>query len=724
MKKLLLLFLISFNVFGSLTSIYNEAMKVYKSGDTRRAVEILEEGRVVGIVEGEEVEGISKKKLAAILNDYAFFLMKLEEREKAKDVLRKVIELDNQRAVAYYNLGEIADYEEDRHMARQYALIYAYLVNGERYLVTENYERTIFERTPELLKKYLFLVDYINLKNKIISSYEVEIYKDYEYVAFVAISGKRELKYFYEEGSVDGLWEFIFLINDGDLVKILKKWGYTFWHGDRVFELEAKDYKLDDYMKVAIASIKENPLRDIKFLIEEEDLLCLDNEIKSLRNRYITDNLGYDILDYAYKYGSNQVVEVVEKYFRKNDFLNLVRKNKAEEVKKYIEENKDDEKFKEKLLVVDKMGRTAYHIIAEYNLIEMAKIYFDQINLIDLIDNKFDDYQGRNAVYIASESGSFEVLKMMLEKNTLKFYQLINELNYNLGKNSLIIATEKGYYNIIKLFVENKANIEAVNKEGETPLLIASRLGYEDIARYLVEQGANVGFKENEYDSFLDYKEKVTNNEKIEDFETIMNKAKEIYSVYGVNKSLEYINSCNIDKVLEYSFERYNKRLGNFYLQYISYLIEASEKEKIINVLKLAEELNLYNTEYYMDLAWTYDKLDDSKGARRVLKKYLLIKEDRGLYGSYSKNMANLVKDKLIDKYLSEEEKAIFISGNIDFYDLNNDENYELVKLIIDYDLNKSHFVIILYEGEVSLEKFVYAFEREDLIEYYNQVKK
>jgi len=66
------------------------------------------------------------------------------------------------------------------------------------------------------------------------------------------------------------------------------------------------------------------------------------------------------------------------------------------------------------------------------------------------------------------------------------------------GNTSLIEACYYGNDNIIKLLIENGADVNKENKYNNTPLIKACEKGYENIVRLLIENGADVN-KENKH---------------------------------------------------------------------------------------------------------------------------------------------------------------------------------------------------------------------------------
>jgi tetratricopeptide (TPR) repeat protein len=113
MKKIIVLTIVLIaNVLAvdnqALLQAHKEALTVYQSKDKNvsKSIEILREAGISEILE-EQPSGISKSKYVHILNNYGFFLSETKERYKeAIPILKKVIELAPNRAVAYLNLGD------------------------------------------------------------------------------------------------------------------------------------------------------------------------------------------------------------------------------------------------------------------------------------------------------------------------------------------------------------------------------------------------------------------------------------------------------------------------------------------------------------------------------------------------------------------------------------------------------------------------------------------
>jgi ankyrin repeat protein len=71
----------------------------------------------------------------------------------------------------------------------------------------------------------------------------------------------------------------------------------------------------------------------------------------------------------------------------------------------------------------------------------------------------------------------------------------VNEKDKQFGITPLHAAAYHGHTPIVRLLLRSKANIDAIDNEGETPLIAALTKGHTEIGEILVNKGAKVNIK-------------------------------------------------------------------------------------------------------------------------------------------------------------------------------------------------------------------------------------
>lgn len=99
-----------------------------------------------------------------------------------------------------------------------------------------------------------------------------------------------------------------------------------------------------------------------------------------------------------------------------------------------------------------------------------------------------------NGLIVASESGSFDILKFLLGKGMDPNYRIEGE-GETVGRTPLFCACAKGFLDIVKFLVSNGADVNATEKSGLSCLHIAATMGRAEIVLFLVENGADVNQK-------------------------------------------------------------------------------------------------------------------------------------------------------------------------------------------------------------------------------------
>ncbi|KAI0982874.1 hypothetical protein GJ496_007401 [Pomphorhynchus laevis] len=96
-----------------------------------------------------------------------------------------------------------------------------------------------------------------------------------------------------------------------------------------------------------------------------------------------------------------------------------------------------------------------------------------------------------NGLIVTAESGSFDVLKLLINKGMDPNYRIEGQ-GETVGRTPLFCACAKGYLDIVKFLISRGANVNATEKSGLSCLHIASTMGHDQIVLYLVKNGADV----------------------------------------------------------------------------------------------------------------------------------------------------------------------------------------------------------------------------------------
>ena len=95
--------------------------------------------------------------------------------------------------------------------------------------------------------------------------------------------------------------------------------------------------------------------------------------------------------------------------------------------------------------------------------------------------NMIGGWNETNAIMLAAESGSFEIVQYLIEKGGS---HNLNQQN-KMGNTALIIAAEKGHLSIVKLLIEHGASAYTMNNNRQIALMLAIDGGHLDIVQYL-----------------------------------------------------------------------------------------------------------------------------------------------------------------------------------------------------------------------------------------------
>eukprot|EP00095_Tigriopus_kingsejongensis_P008369 maker-scaffold856_size87843-snap-gene-0.19 protein:Tk08369 transcript:maker-scaffold856_size87843-snap-gene-0.19-mRNA-1 annotation:"PREDICTED: uncharacterized protein LOC100122337" len=105
------------------------------------------------------------------------------------------------------------------------------------------------------------------------------------------------------------------------------------------------------------------------------------------------------------------------------------------------------------------------------------------------------DADGNIPLFVAIEFGNFNMCRELVSTDT---EDQIQRLKMPLMDTCLHLAARKGDSDLLKLFIEFGANVDAINRDGQTVLHIAALNGDENIVRNLFMARANPTIKDNE----------------------------------------------------------------------------------------------------------------------------------------------------------------------------------------------------------------------------------
>lgn len=163
------------------------------------------------------------------------------------------------------------------------------------------------------------------------------------------------------------------------------------------------------------------------------------------------------------------------KKYNKLNLIKAVSKGNLKKIKKIIENENID------INTQDVKNRTALHIALTEGYIDIAKL------LINLgADVNIKTNRNVTALHLVSkiDNESDKIAKMLIENKAE-----VNSLDFE-GNTPLHEACMSGKSNIVNLLIKNGAEINIKGKYGFTPLHEASNEGYFDIVKLLIENGA------------------------------------------------------------------------------------------------------------------------------------------------------------------------------------------------------------------------------------------
>ena len=251
------------------------------------------------------------------------------------------------------------------------------------------------------------------------------------------------------------------------------------------------------------------------------DLNRVKEAIKEGVNINARNNYGYTALMYAVYQGRSHIFKITN---TNNDYLDIIKLLIENGADVNAKRNDDGETvlihslmygsintdYIVKLLVENGADVNAKNYLGKTVLMYAFEHGYDFTYIIKtLIENGADvnakDNYNVSVLMYAFEYFDFNVRinknfnnKNVQSKNINDAIVFIVKLLIEKGvdiNSVLILASQKDYINIVDFVIKNGANVNTINKNGDTALMIASLYGHIDIAKLLIENGADVKVK-------------------------------------------------------------------------------------------------------------------------------------------------------------------------------------------------------------------------------------
>ena len=169
----------------------------------------------------------------------------------------------------------------------------------------------------------------------------------------------------------------------------------------------------------------------------------------------------------------------------KKQIFDLVKSEKFDKLKQYIEKNPDIE-----LDIQDDNYNHFIHYVINYNQIELLKTLFNNTNVrLDIFDT-----DGRNLLYVPVKYNYIEILNLLIENNNKSIGINIIDIKDKIGLTGLHYACIFNNINAIKILLKVNADPYIINKEGNNVFHLALQYKRNDILYFLLENTDNINF--------------------------------------------------------------------------------------------------------------------------------------------------------------------------------------------------------------------------------------
>ena len=260
------------------------------------------------------------------------------------------------------------------------------------------------------------------------------------------------VKYVSDDYTINDYYHFALRDEQSDLFSLLTKEADS-------FRPDFFDDATDEKIKLIVEKLYENPSKGSWVLssIEKQNPFTL----MVIEKKYFNINFIYED----------------GKTLLRQELMTLYAYDRPDTIYIYLLENGADPNIK------DDNGERVLEL-----LVKGVGINWERVeNVLKYVDD-MKDYK-TDILYRSFEKGN-NIWKECVEKNI--------DINTpdSKGKSPLYLASEWGNLEAVKLLVEHGANVDAVNKEQKTPLMVACEKNRAEIVSYLISKKANL----NKYD--------------------------------------------------------------------------------------------------------------------------------------------------------------------------------------------------------------------------------
>jgi len=213
---------------------------------------------------------------------------------------------------------------------------------------------------------------------------------------------------------------------------------------------------------------------------------------KRANTRRVIENLKKENLE-AYLPTKERTKELKEKKQKiVNELFDASKNGDDETIRELVRLLNDEESDQYKLQQTKIADMNGYTPLIWASRKNHKKVVAALLQINSYIDAKTtDESGGYTALILASTYGHVEIAEMLLE----------NQANVNIrdaeGNTAIIWACLKGHYDIVELLLENGANINDKDDDGNTAILWACVKGHFNIVELLLENGADFTISEN-----------------------------------------------------------------------------------------------------------------------------------------------------------------------------------------------------------------------------------